>query len=64
MAAISRMAAWPRPGALPREHPPSSARRSPPGAGIAHPRGTHSAEAGKPRSIPAPGLIQDDGQRT
>src|SRR5208283_4924377 len=28
------------------------------------PARTRSAEAGKPRSIPAPGLIQDDGQRT
>ncbi len=64
MAAVSRMAAWPRPGALPRERPPSLARcrhRTPARTATRKPG---SREAGKPRSIPAPGLIQDDGQRT
>ena len=50
VAAISRMAAWPRPGALPREHPPSLARCSlpPPGAGIAHPLGPAARKPGSP----------------
>jgi len=50
LAAISRLAAGPRPGALPREHPPSLARRSPPppGAGTAHPHGPAARKPGNP----------------
>jgi hypothetical protein len=64
---ISRMAAWPRPGRCPaniRRPWPGAAR--PAGAGTAHPRGPAARKPGSREagSIPAPGLIQDDGQRT
>ena len=64
MAAISRTAAWPATrGAAPRTSAvPGPVQPAPPGAGIT-PARTRSAEAGKSRSIPAPGLIQD-GQQT
>src|SRR5271165_4482785 len=67
----SRCTALSRPWPLSRAWPPgrdpgrcpANVRRPWPGAGTAHPRGPRRGSR-KPRSIPAPGLIQDDGQRT
>ncbi|MGB6578416.1 MAG: hypothetical protein WBF34_10890, partial [Streptosporangiaceae bacterium] len=52
-------------GAAPRTSAvPGPAQSAPARGRHRAPARTRSAEAGKPRSIPAPGLIQDDGQQT